>query len=67
MGLILLGLSLWDIFSYKKSEDKFIEKYGSKNILELKEKKEKAIQSFKRLEEISKAKEELQTLTSNEK
>jgi len=67
LGLILLGLSLWDIFSYKKSEDKFIEKYGSKNILELKEKKEKAIQSFKRLEEISKAKEELQTLTSNEK
>lgn len=66
-GLILLGLSLWDIFSYKKSEDKFIEKYGSKKILELKEKKEKAIQSFKRLEEISKAKEELQTLTSNEK
>lgn len=67
LGVILFGLSLWDILSYKKSEERFIEIYGSKKILELKEKKKKAMQSFKRLEEISKAKEELQTLTSNEK
>jgi hypothetical protein len=67
LGLILLGLSLWDILSYKKSEEKFVEKYGSKKILELKEKRNKAMQSFKRLEDISRAKEELQTLTPNEK
>lgn len=67
LGVILFGLSLWDILSYKKSEEKFVEKYGSKKILELKEKKNKAMQSFNRLEEISRAKEELQTLTSNEK
>lgn len=67
LGVILFGLSLWDILSYKKSEEKFVEKYGSKKILELREKKNKAIQSFKRLEEISRAKEDLQTLTSNEK
>jgi hypothetical protein len=67
LGLILLGLSLWDIFSYKKSEEKFVEKYGSKKVLELKEKKNNAIQSLKRLEEIARAQEELQRLTSNEK
>lgn len=67
LGVILFGLSLWDILSYKKSEEKFVEKYESKKILELKEKKNKAMQSFNRLEEISRAKEELQTLTSNEK
>lgn len=67
LGLILFGLSLWDILSYKKSEEKFVEKYGSKKILELKEKKNKAMQSFKRLEEISTAKEELQALTSDGK
>lgn len=67
LGLILLGLSLWDIFSYKKSEEKFVEKYGSKKILELKEKKSNAIQSLKRLEEIARAQEELQRLISNEK
>lgn len=67
LGLILLGLSLWDIFSFKKSEEKFVEKYGSKKVLELKKKKSIAMQSLKRLEEIARAKEELQTLTSNEK
>lgn len=67
LGVILFGLSLWDILSYKKSEEKFVEKYGSKKILELKEKKNKAMQGFNRLEEISRAKEELQALTSNEK
>ena len=67
LGFILFSLSLWDILSYKKSEERFIQKFGTKEFFELKEKKEKAVQSFKRLEQISRAKEELQTLTFNEK
>lgn len=67
LGLLLLGLSLWDVFSYKRSEEKFIEKYGSKKLIELKEKVNTAKQNLKKLEEIANAQEELQRLTSNGK
>lgn len=67
LGILLVGLFLWDVFSYKKSEEKFIDKFGSKKLIELKEKKDNAMKSLKRFEEISRAQGELQSLTSNGK